>query len=245
VDGGVPEDARPDTGGRGDAGPRLPPADLALDLPYFGPEQTVTLRAAIELGRLDVHVSVDTTGSFGGEIDAIQADLDRRVIPGIRDRVEDVAFGISRFEDFPGDPWGGPDDLPHRLLAPVTLDDRRIALGVVGLEPIGNGGDAPESGAEALWQIATGAGYTMPGGVRLVPPFDAERSGAAGTIGGVGFREGALHVVVHITDAPSHRPADYGAAFPGTHDATRAPSGSPAASRRAGTSRPLHSPPAR
>src|SRR5690606_5258634 len=61
---------------------------------------------------------------------------------------------------------------------------------------LGNGADGPESNIEALYQIATGEGLTEPAPTN-VPPN-------ASGIGGVGFRAGALPVVVSITDAISH-----------------------------------------
>jgi len=69
--------------------------------------------------------------------------------------------------------------------------------------------------------VATGAGYEHMGQV-LIPPYDRKALEGGGALGGVGFRPSALHVVVHVTDAPSHRPADYAAEFPGTHDLDQA-----------------------
>lgn len=174
------------------------------------------LRVQAELGRLDVQLSVDTTGSFGGEIDAMQDDLQDRIIPALEARVEDVAFGVNRFEDFPSQPFGESTDRPFFLHSAITTDGRRAASAVAALDsPLGRGGDLPESGFEALYQIATGAGYSIRG-ADLVEPFSGEGP-AGGSIGGVGFREGALRAVVHITDAPSHVPADYAGEYPGTH----------------------------
>jgi hypothetical protein len=213
-----PPTGRPDAGpgfdagnsglpGRPDGGPRLPSADRELVLRYFGDGAEEPLEVAGEVGTLDVFFSIDTTGSFGGEIDNLQADLRSRILPALRDRVEDVAFGVGRFEDFPAQPYGGEDDVPFRLMTAVTTDDGRVASAVAALDqPLGNGGDVPESGAEALWQIATGEGYGS-----LVSPY----SGSG--LGGVGFRSDALRVVVHVTDAPTHAPEDYGARFDGTH----------------------------
>ena len=202
--------------GRGDGGPRLPAADVEVELPYRGPERTVVLRVVADLGSLDVHFSIDTTGSFTEEIDTMQSDLDGRIVPALRRRVEDVAFGVSRFEDFPAEPWGTSTDQPFELLTPITTDARRVASAVAALDsPLGHGGDAPESGAEALYQIATGEGYRR-GTRTLVSPFDGRPARGGGTLGGVGFREGALHVVVHVTDAPTHTPEDYEPTFPGT-----------------------------
>lgn len=207
---------------RRDGGPVFPPVDLEVALPYRGPEETLAIAVSADPGRLDVQLSMDTTGSFGEEIDAIQADLEGRIVPDLAARVEDVAFGVSRFEDFPAEPWGTAGDVPFELLTAITTDLRRVASAVASLDsPLGHGGDAPESGAEALYQIATGEGYRH-GGRTIVRAFTGAAAPGGGTLGGVGFREGALHVVVHVTDAPAHAPEDYGSTFPGTHSSTDA-----------------------
>ncbi|MCB9628880.1 MAG: hypothetical protein H6725_16020 [Sandaracinaceae bacterium] len=191
--------------------PRLPAADRIVELPYMAPAQLVAFTLTATPAQLDVHFSVDTTGSFGAEIDAMQRDLEERLIPEIRARVADSAFGVSRFEDFPIHPFGDQADLPFRLLSPVTTDVARVRAGVDDLDrPLGSGGDIAEAGFEALFQIASGAGLTS-AGREWIAPF-------AGTgLGGVGFREGALHAIVHITDAPAHAASDYGAAVADAH----------------------------
>lgn len=195
--------------------PRLPGSNQELILPYLGPPQTVSLVAEAALGLLDIHLSVDTTGSFGEEIDRMQASLGGVIIPSLERAVPDVGFAVSRFEDFPAPPFGAPSDSPYTLLAPLTTSRARISSAVAALDdPLGFGGDVPESGFEALFQVATGAGYRL-GGRTLIREL-AGQSGGEGTLGGVGFREGAFRAAVHITDAPSHAPGDYGSAFPGT-----------------------------
>lgn len=199
--------------------PILPPADIELVLPFGGPSQQESIFIDAQPGLLDVHFSVDTTGSFLEEIDAIQADLDVRIIPALQERVGDVGVGVSRFEDFPEQPFGGAADWPFRLLTAITSARGRIASAVAALDsPIGSGADGPESGFEALYQIATGDGYRQ-SGLTLIEPFPGRATGG-GTLGGAGFRDGALKVVVHITDAPSHVPADYAGVFDGTHGAS-------------------------
>jgi hypothetical protein len=216
-DGSVPRDGGdvdPDQGGanpRPDGGPRLPPAEREVTLPYMAPTLSVPFSLVATPARLDVHFSVDTTGSFGAEIDAMQRDLDERLIPEIRARVADAAFGVSRFEDFPEAPFGDPSDSPFELLSPVTTDIATVRAGVGALDrPLGSGGDIPEAGFEALFQIASGEGLSSADG-DWIPPY------AGSGLGGVGFRAGALHAIVHITDAPSHVPADYMGVVPGTH----------------------------
>lgn len=200
-----------------DTSPRLPPADIEVSLPYIGPEVRVPLEISAHLGTLDVFLSIDTTGSFGGEIDALQRDLNGSIVPALAARVPNVAIGVGRFEDFPEAPFGSPGDRPFRRIAPITTDLTRVGSAVASLDdPLGIGGDAPESGAEALWQIATGAGYVH-GGTTFIEPYRGVPAEGGGELGGVGFREGALRVVVHVTDAPTHTPSNYAGRFPGTH----------------------------
>lgn len=208
----------PALSGRLDGGPRLPPADRTVVLPFEGDAIEEPLEVEAEVGMLDVFFSIDTTGSFGGEIANLQAELRSRIVPELRRRVADVAFGVGRFEDFPAAPWGAPGDRPFRLVTGVTTDETRVASGVASLnQPLGNGGDIPESGAEALYQIATGAGY--PG---QIPRYSGVPAPGGGSLGGVGFRREALKVVVHVTDAPTQEPASYGSAFPGTRSLAQA-----------------------
>lgn len=222
LDGGTPSTA-PDAGyRRPDGGPRLPPADLEVELPYLAPEVRIPLETRADLGTLDVFLSIDTTGSFGGEIDALQRDLVGEVVPALAARVPDVAIGVGRFEDFPAAPFGAEGDQPFRLVTAVTTDRVRVGSALASLDdPLGNGGDIPESGAEALWQIATGEGYAHDG-QELIERFEGSAAPGGGEIGGVGFREGALRVVVHVTDARSHEPADYAGLFPGTRSMSQA-----------------------
>lgn len=203
------DDAGIDAGRRGDE-LVLPPADVEIVLPYFGPEATLERRIDGRPARLDVHFSIDTTGSFGDEIDTLQSDLRNVIVPALEARVDDVAFGVSRFEDFPFAPFGAPTDSPFELLTPMTRRRSDVLTAVARLDqPLGAGGDTPESGFEALHQIATGEGLTSRGQT-WIPRYTG--SG----VGGVGFRDGAIRAVVHVTDAPSHGPDDYGASL-GAH----------------------------
>jgi hypothetical protein len=208
---------------RPDGGAILPPADEEIALPFRGPAVLRTLEIAAAPRVLDLHISVDTTASMHGEIDELQRSLRTQVMPMLRAEVPDVSFGASRFEDFAIPPFGNPsvqgrDDEPFVLLSPITSDEERVANAIAGLDqPLGLGGDLPESGFEALFQIATGEGYGF-AGVPVIARYTRRAEVGGGTLGGVGFREGALRAVLHVTDAPSHTPADYADTFPGTHD---------------------------
>jgi hypothetical protein len=203
---------------RPDGGAILPAADEEVVLPFHGPVISRRIAIKADPGMLDVHFSVDGTSSMTDEINELQMALDHKVVPQLEARVSDVSFGVSRFEDFPEPPFGSPGvDQPFVLLTPITSELSVVSSAVARLDqPLGNGGDVPEAGAEALWQIATGKGYQL-ASKQLIAPFNGNAAVGGGKIGGVGFRDGALRVVLHITDAPSHAPADYGGAFPLTH----------------------------
>jgi hypothetical protein len=110
----------------------------------------------------------------------------------------------------------GMDDAPFRLHQQITTDITRVQAGVDRLDtPQGCGNDLPESDWESLYQIATGAGIAWsvrdPWSGRTesgsVPAFISDTTTpGGGTLGGVGFRDGAFPIVIHITDAEFHDP---------------------------------------
>ena len=212
----------PDTGPDGsaiDAGdPPLPEPDIELVLPFGAPAQEVDLEYEAAVRLLDLHLCVDTTSSMFEEIDEIQAELQTTVAAGVDAAVDDVTFGVSEFEDFPFDPFGGPDDRPFTLLQDQTRSLADALSAVRRLDdPLGFGGDFPESTAEALYQIATGEGFVTGGDVLVESHEPTEEAR-----GGVSFRPGALPVVVVATDERSHAPADYASSFEGAHSLAEA-----------------------
>jgi hypothetical protein len=100
----------------------------------------------------------------------------------------------------------------------------------------GGGGDGPESGLEGLFQAATGAGFdgdgngvtsdsgaagavatqTTPGTSGDVPAFSSNVAPTSGSLGGFGFRPGALHLTILATDIVSIAANPSGAAIPAT-----------------------------
>ncbi len=213
--------------GDGSLGPRgastYPAYDLTVTLPFNGPEVTFEMQAEPRATRLDVHLNVDTTGSFSGEINNLKSALGNTIIPALRARVGDLAMGVSRFGEFPVAPFGRNTDHAYNLLTPITVDLAQVTTAVNSLDrPLQNGGDPAEPWGEALYQIATGeglSGLAIGNIARFTPPAGT----APGSVfGGVGFRAGAARVVINVTDARSHEPSDYGEAVPGTHSTTQA-----------------------
>ena len=189
----------------------LPPADFNVDLP-FGGRRLPDIPFVTSPQLVDVHLSIDTTASFDGEIDTLQREFVDTLIPALASRIGDLAIGVSRFADFPVSPFGTTGDVPFALETPITTDLLSAESAILALDrPLNEGGDILESGYEALWQIATGEGYRT-GSREWIKPY----RGTEGT-GGVGWRAGALPIVIHATDAPSHFPHDYDETLPGTH----------------------------
>lgn len=183
-------------------------------LPFEDPsgEKAATLTFDTNIRRADVHISMDTTGSMRDEINVLQTSFRTSIVPGIRGFIADSAFGVSEYEDFPIAPFGnrfcpGGGDRPFALLQQITPSTSRVDTAIRRLDmPLGCGQDLPESGFEALYQIVTGEGLDFPGG--SIPAFVSE-PGGEGEIGGVGFREDAFPIIMHVTDAESHVPMDY------------------------------------
>ncbi len=192
-----------------------PEKDFFFVLPHEDPagEQKKPLEFETDIRSLDVFFAMDTTGSMQGEIDNLQSGLINQVITPITQQIQDAQFGAGAYEDFPVLPYGAlhgsdcgkggsPDpDQPLKLFQTITSDSNAVLAAVnaydTGWGPIGCGQDWPESAIEAMYQIATGEGIVGGPGPTNVPP---NSSG----VGGVGFRDGSMPVVIPITDAMSH-----------------------------------------
>jgi hypothetical protein len=183
---------------------------------FILPPETVLedeLEFSTDVQQADIHFNIDTTQSLEDEITSLQSIITGALIPAIEEIVADPAFGVSSFRDFPVAPFGLAIDYPYRLEQRITTRASDVQIGANNLVAAG-GADLPESGFEALYQIATGSGGPDWGSMMTrLPPWDDEvgyvEGEADGTIGGVGFREGSFPVIIHITDALSHSRTDY------------------------------------
>jgi len=203
------------------------PADLVtsghgveffFELPYKGTQQHDYLYFSPTIQRTDVFFNVDTTGSMGGEINNLKTGLSSTIIPAVQARVTDSAFGVAYFDDYPMSPFGvanynaGHDRVFQLVQSPTT--NTTTAQNQVNTLYTGNGNDGPESTFESLYLLATPGASTWSYTAPTLP---------AGTLGGVGFRQQSVPIVLHITDAVSHVPADYAAyGISNSHSAAQA-----------------------
>ena len=201
-----------------DARPTAPEA--AVVVLAEGEHETLTVEMTAKYRSVDVVFLMDSTGSMGDEIASLDSAFGA-IVDSVAAVVPDAAFGVAEHRDFAIPPYGGVEDAPFRLDRALTTDVGTVHDALSHLVA-GGGGDYPESQYEALFQVATGSGFDLDGNraddVVDVAPFIAKSTDAfggsvpgkyvatSGTGGGVGFREGALHLVVESTDADYHDP---------------------------------------
>ncbi|MEI8257150.1 MAG: thrombospondin type 3 repeat-containing protein, partial [Deltaproteobacteria bacterium] len=148
----------------------LPPADtLYVTLPYHPPGEVGDhpLREftfSTRIRSADIMFLVDTTGSMGSTISAVQSTLSSTIIPGVvaaLGAMGDARYGIAAHGDF-AEGGSNPDGCMHvyqRLDANSALSQTATAhLSASG------GGDGPESMAPATHALISGYGVAGYGG---------------------------------------------------------------------------------
>ncbi len=130
-----------------------------FELPYKGTQQHDYLYFSPTVQRTDVFFNMDTTGSMGGEITNLKNSLGSTIIPEVRNRVTDSAFGVGYFDDYPYGSFGtancnaNHDRVFQLLQSPTT--NTATAQNAVNQLSLGCGADTPESTFESLYLIAT------------------------------------------------------------------------------------------
>ena len=185
--------------------------DFYFILPDAAPAQDAPLEFSSNIVTADVAIAMDTTFSMSQEIASLRNSFQTTIVPSVASTIDNVAFAVSTFDDFPCNGHGAGDDLPFILRQRVTTNVASVQAAIAGIA-LHNGADLPESGYESMYQVATGAGINHCGA--NIPAFNPSLNQvpgvADGTIGGVGFRVGAFPIVIHVTDDVSHEGRVYG-----------------------------------
>jgi len=167
------------SGGLGTVSPRLIDLDLEPDEVARVPVNVVV---ESNIPKVDIFLLFDDTGSFASTAPQL-ASLFPEVINRVTSSLPtvDFGFGVGRFEDYNIEPFGTPVDRPFVLSQPIlpmshSYFQEAISAALDRYVP-GFGKDTPESLVEALFQVATGAGFDG--------DFDGltSGSGVAGQIG--------------------------------------------------------------
>ena len=195
--------------------------DFFFTLPFDGDEDTAELDIDTTLESGDVAFNMDVTGSMTGAINSLKSSLSARIIPELSSRITDLGVGVTQFADFNCDGYGSPGDVPYVMLQRITTDEAAAQAAVSRLRAAG-GGDGPESGIEAIYQMAAGVGRSSLCADGDVAPFDPASGRiedvADGEVGGVGFRDAMVRVITHITDAETHANGEGGYPYGATRD---------------------------
>lgn len=188
-------------------------------------EELFEFQLAVEQG--DVAFLIDTTCSMSGLVNAITGEF-AQIVTDITATIPDAQYGVVTFDDYNYGGLGSGSDRPFILHQQITDDTPRVqtVLNSIGLH---NGNDLPESSTEALYQALTGAGYDQncngvydastdvrpfiaspsdPFGGLGGEQYDPSTSGG-GTLGGMGFRDYALPILIYATDAEMRTPLTY------------------------------------
>jgi len=187
------------------------------------PERTSTesnfeFELRIQMG--DVAFLLDTTCSMGSTINAM-ADEFSSIVTALNTLIPDAEYGFATYDDYAYASYGysADGDKPFILRQQVT-DNTAAVQAQLASVPLHYGGDSPESTMEALYQGASGLGYDQncngiydsatdvkPYLVSVDDPFGggggqsfSAVSSGGGELGGFGFRDYALPVMVYATD---------------------------------------------
>lgn len=181
--------------------------DFVFLVPYMEdpspPRDTLEFSTDIQVA--DVYFLMDTTGSMGGAVNNLKANIAATIIPAIRTEIPDTWFGAGGFDDYPVSPYGSAPsgDRAFYHLQDLTGDVAAAMTGVNGLSTH-FGADGPESMIPALWAVATGNGLPGSSGWPETRSTSARGPCPAEHVGWPCFRPGAVPIVVAITDVNQH-----------------------------------------
>ncbi len=196
-------------------------------------EQTFDFTLSVEMG--DVAFLLDTTCSMSSTLTGVSSQFNT-ILTSLQTTLPDAQYAAGNYDDYADGTHGTSGiDKPFWLAKQITSDTAAVQTALSRLTTH-SGNDTPESTMEALYQGLTGTGYDMNCNGRYdsstdVRPFFDDASdpfgGAGGanydssvpgtgTIGGFGFRDYALPVIVYATDAQMRDPESSNRAYNAT-----------------------------
>jgi hypothetical protein len=188
-----------------------PRVDTTLEVPFTP-----------EILQADVLFLLDTTCSMTGVLNTMASNFSQ-VVSQVT--IPNMAFGVAEFDDYVYADYGYSyaGDLPYRMRQQITTNTSSVQSALSALS-VRDGGDGPEGAMEALYQAASGRGFDQDCDNQWdsdtdVQPFIPVASGpdqdafagnvsgvysssvpGTGTIGGAGFRDGSVPIIVYTTD---------------------------------------------
>lgn len=145
------------------AEPGVEPSAVTRTLPPGG---TATISKVVHTPTVppkpDIVLLADTTGSMGGAIANVKANA-ADILTAVSGAQSGAQFAAANYRD-------AGDSVPFAVDQGLTAD-QALAQAGVNAWTAGGGGDFPEDGLNALYQLATGAVTFRPDGTRIVVIF--------------------------------------------------------------------------
>jgi hypothetical protein len=146
--------------------PGVTPSDVTTTLAPGGSTVIAkTVHTAAVPPNPDIVLLADTTGSMGPAIDNVRTNA-AGVLSAVTSAQPTAQFGVAEYKDVSAD---GPAAGFH-VDQDITANAGAVQTGINAWVPDG-GGDTPEDGLNALYNLATGAVTYRPGDTRIVVIF--------------------------------------------------------------------------
>lgn len=146
----------------------------------------------LQVKTVDTYLLIDTTTSMQDEINNLKTGLST-LISSIQTSIPDANVGIGMYRDFPVQLDGNYNDFPYFHLLDPVADLATVDSVIDNVLAIDGNVLWPESGAQALYSMASGRGLAN---------FLPNRTCTNGGFGYPCFRAGTVPVAIIITDAP-------------------------------------------
>ncbi len=155
-----------------------------------------------DIPEVDIYFLIDATPTLVEEITVLQAEI-LNVISDIRLSFPNAQFGLGLYREYPLAPLAAAhSQAPYHHILDFTDDELLVQTAVSTLNTVQNATSA-SAATQALYSVASGLGLG-----EFVPNRGDCPNAPDADIGYPCFRDGALHVVMNITDAEVHNGPD-------------------------------------
>ena len=155
-----------------------------------------------DIPEVDIYFLIDATPTLAEEITVLQAEI-LNVISDIRLSFPNAQFGLGLYREYPLAPLAAAhSQAPYHHILDFTDDEVLVQTAVSTLNTVQNATSA-SAATQALYSVASGLGLG-----EFVPNRGACPDAPDADMGYPCFRDGALHVVMNITDAEVHNGPD-------------------------------------
>ena len=155
-----------------------------------------TVDVIADIPRIDVYFLIDATITLKDEIMVLQDDdILSNIITDVGDSFPDAQFGLGLYREYPLVPLAAPfSQAPYHHILDLTDDVALWKTAVSTLNTVANMREA-SAATQALYSVASGLGLGD-----FVPNRGSCPGAPGSDIGYPCFRDGALHLVMNITD---------------------------------------------